>query len=193
VSAPTETHYGVLGIGPRATAEQVERAYRHAAGLYDEDSLVTYSLLDSEERQQARARVEAAYAVLRDAARRHEYDISLGLARGDSAPAFALSVEAASTPARAPVVVLPSPVTGPDLKKFRESRGIMLKDIAAASKIGVRYLEYIEIERVELLPAPVYLRGFVQEFARVVGLDPRATADAYLSRIASIRSARPGV
>src|SRR4029453_14725792 len=54
--APTETHYGVLGIGPRATSEQVERAYRHAAGLYDEDSLATYSLLDSEERQQARAR-----------------------------------------------------------------------------------------------------------------------------------------
>jgi flagellar biosynthesis protein FlhG len=180
VSAPQETHYGVLGIGPRATAEQVDRAYRHAAGLYDEDSLVTYSLLDADERQEARARV------------RHEYDVSLGLSRGDSAPGFALSAEAVPTPARAPIVVLPNPVTGPDLKSFRESRGITLRDIATASKIGVRYLEYIEIERVELLPAPVYLRGFVQEFARVVGLDPRPTADSYLSRIATIRSARPG-
>jgi flagellar biosynthesis protein FlhG len=191
VSAPAETHYGVLGIGPRATPEQVERAYRHAAGLYDEDSLVTYSLLDADERQEARARVEAAYDVLRDAARRHQYDVSLGLSRVDSVPAFALAVEA-SAPPRAPIVVLPNPVTGPDLKKFRESRGITLRDIAAASKIGVRYLEYIEIERVELLPAPVYLRGFVQEFARVVGLDPRPTADSYLTRIASIRPARPG-
>jgi len=186
VSAPTETHYGVLGIGPRATPEQVERAYRHAAGLYDEDSLVTYSLLDADERQEARARVEAAYDVLRDAARRHQYDVSLGLSRGDSAPAFALAVEAAA-PARAPIVVLPTPVTGGDLKRFRESRGITLRDIAAASKIGVRYLEYIEIERVELLPAPVYLRGFVQEYARVVGLDPRPTADSYLSRIGRMR------
>ena len=59
MSAPTETHYGVLGIGPRATPEQVDRAYRHAAGLYGEDSLATYSLLDMEERQQARERVEA--------------------------------------------------------------------------------------------------------------------------------------
>jgi flagellar biosynthesis protein FlhG len=192
VSAPQETHYGVLGIGPRATAEQVDRAYRHAAGLYDEDSLVTYSLLDADERQEARARVEAAYAVLRDASRRHEYDVSLGLSRGDSAPGFTLSAEAVPAPARAPIVVLPNPVTGPDLKSFRESRGITLRDIATASKIGVRYLEYIEIERVELLPAPVYLRGFVQEFARVVGLDPRPTADSYLSRIATIRSARPG-
>ena len=67
MSAPTETHYGVLGIGPRATLRsQVERAYRHAAGLYGEDSLATYSLLDMEERQQARERVEAAYGILRD-------------------------------------------------------------------------------------------------------------------------------
>jgi flagellar biosynthesis protein FlhG len=186
VSAPQETHYGVLGIGPRATPEQVERAYRHAAGLYDEDSLVTYSLLDADERQEARARVEAAYAVLRDGSRRHEYDVSLGLAR-EGAPAFALSVEAAPVPARTPIVVLPNPVTGADLKRFRESRGITLREIATASKIGVRYLEYIEVERVEVLPAPVYLRGFVQEYARLVGLDPRPTAESYLSRIGSMR------
>ena len=191
MSAPTETHYGVLGIGPRATPEQVERAYRHAAGLYDEDSLATYSLLDADERQQARARVEDAYAVLRDGGRRHEYDLSLGLSRAESAPAFALSVEAAPAPARAPIVVLPNPLTGADLKRFRESRGITLRDIATASKVGVRYLEYIEAERVDVLPAPVYLRGFVQEYARVVGLDPRPTADSYLSRIVSIGRRAP--
>lgn len=190
MSAPTETHYGVLGIGPRATPEQVERAYRHAAGLYDEDSLVTYSLLDADERQQARARVEAAYAVLRDGARRHEYDLSLGLSR-EGAPAFALAVEAAPAAVRAPIVILPEPLTGADLKKFRESRGITLRDIATASKIGVRYLEYIEAERVDVLPAPVYLRGFVQEYARMVGLDPRPTADSYLTRVVSIARRAP--
>src|SRR6185295_3149638 len=188
MASPTETHYGVLGIGPRATPEQVERAYRHAAGLYDEDSLATYSLLDMEERQQARERVEAAYLVLRDASRRHEYDVSLGIVSASSVPAFTPAAPLSLPgPERAPIVVLPTPVTGADLKRFRESRGISLRDIAAASKIGVRYLEYIEIERVELLPAPVYLRGFVQEYARVVGLDPRPTADSYLTRIAAMR------
>ena len=86
-----------------------------------------------------------------------------------------------------PIVVLPDPLTGADLKRFRESRGIALRDIATASKVGVRYLEYIEAERLEVLPAPVYLRGFVQEYARVVGLDPRPTADSYLTRIAGMR------
>jgi flagellar biosynthesis protein FlhG len=187
MAPPTETHYGVLGIGPRATPEQVERAYRHAAGLYDEDSLATYSLLDMEERQQARERVEAAYTVLRDASRRHEYDVSLGVVSASSVPTFIPAPPAVPGPERTPVVVLPDPVTGPDLKRFRESRGISLRDIATASKVGIRYLEYIEAERREVLPAPVYLRGFVQEYARAVGLDPRPTAESYIARVASAR------
>lgn len=185
MSPPVETHYAVLGIGPRATAEQVDRAYRHAAGLYDEEALATYSLLDGDERAGAKARVEEAYSVLRDPRRRHEYDVSVGLASAASAPAYAAAVDAPPMPARAPVVVLPDPVTGPDLKRFRESRGIPLREIAAASKVGVRFLEYIEAERVEVLPAPVYLRGFVQEYARVVGLDPRPTAESYLARVST--------
>jgi len=186
-----ETHYAVLGIGPRATPEQVDRAYRHAAGLYDEEALATYSLLDTDERRQARARVEAAYAVLRDPLRRREYDGSLGMAvdgpAAAAAPPPVPSAAAALAPARTPAVVLPDPVTGPDLKRFRESRGIPLREIAIASKIGVRYLEYIESDRVDVLPAPVYLRGFVQEYAKVVGLDPRQTAQSYLARMAGSR------
>ena len=187
MSAPVETHYAVLGIGPRATFEQVERAYRHAAGLYDEDALATYSLLDSAERHAARARVEEAYSVLRDPIRRHEYDVKLGLASETSPPpgpaAVPLAAAAAAAGARPSVVVLPDPVTGADLKRFRESRGIGLREIATASKVGVRYLEYIEADRSEVLPAPVYLRGFLQEYARAVGLDPKKTAESYLVRM----------
>jgi len=187
VTPRLESHYAVLGIGPRATAEQLDRAYRHAAGLYDAESLATYSLLDTEERQQARARVEAAYVVLRDPVRRREYDLTLGMAAPEAVPSVLPSTTAVDVPARPPMVVLPDPVTGPDLKRFRESRGIPLREIATASKVGVRFLEYIESERLDVLPAPVYLRGFVQEYARVVGLDPRQTAQSYLARVASAR------
>ena len=33
------------------------------------------------------------------------------------------------------------------------------------------------------LPAVVYIRGFVQEYARFLGLDARRTADSYLKRV----------
>ena len=75
------------------------------------------------------------------------------------------------------------PMKKKDLKRFRESRGIGLREIATASKVGVRYLEYIEADRSEVLPAPVYLRGFLQEYARAVGLDPKKTAESYLVRM----------
>ena len=57
-----------------------------------------------------------------------------------------------------------------------------LRQLAAATKIGTRFLEYIEEDRFELLPAPVYLRGFLQEYARTIGLDPKRVAEAYMKR-----------
>ena len=53
--------------------------------------------------------------------------------------------------------------------------------MAARTRIRTTYLEHIENERLADLPAPVYLRGFVLEFARVLGLpNPESTAAAYL-------------
>ncbi len=72
-------------------------------------------------------------------------------------------------------------MSGLTLKQFRSQRGISLREIADTTKIGLRYLEYIEGDRHSSLPAAVYLRGFLQEYAKAVGLDPRQTAEAYLA------------
>ena len=66
---------------------------------------------------------------------------------------------------------------------MREARGLSLRHISAATKIGIRFLEYIEEDRFAFLPPPVYLRGFLQEYARLVGLEPRSLADAYMRRL----------
>lgn len=182
-------HYEVLGLETHASAERVERAYRFHLELYDEAGLATYSLLDADELKAARASVQEAYSVLSDPDRRHEYDRGLGLARADEP---LLSFEAARPaalppgPPAAPTPVrerLAGLVTGAALRGFREARGVSLHEIATASKVGVRFLEYIEQDRHSELPAPVYLRGFVQEYARCVGLEPIATAEAYLARM----------
>jgi flagellar biosynthesis protein FlhG len=68
------------------------------------------------------------------------------------------------------------------LRRYREERGISLREIANQSKIGTRYLEYIEGDRLDMLPAAVYLRGFLQEYARALGLDPRRTANSYMAQ-----------
>jgi flagellar biosynthesis protein FlhG len=206
-----ESLYDVLGVGPRASAEQIERAYRHAVGLYDEDALATYSLFGPEERRAHKARVQEAYDVLRDPVRRGEYDerqrllgapglgvvtaASAAAARDGASATMSTGLPPLRVPGSVPTppppapAVLPDPVRGADLRAVRERSGVSLRDIAATSKVGVRFLEYIESDRFDRLPAPVYLRGFVQEYARVVHLDPRRTADSYLAYVAN-RDAR---
>jgi curved DNA-binding protein CbpA len=179
-----ETHYDVLGLEPQASRERVERAYRFCLELYGEGSLATYSLLETREIEAARARVLEAYEVLADPARRQEYDVTLGFAApGAPLLPFSSPLEEGAPEGGTSVPDLPEAVTGADLRRVREARGVSLREIAVASKIGVRFLEYIEQDRYPFLPAPVYLRGFLQEYARQVGLDPRRTAEAYMARL----------
>jgi curved DNA-binding protein CbpA len=89
----------------------------------------------------------------------------------------------------APVAPRPQPVTptgpvgGAELRKMREEHGVTLEHIAAVTKVSVRVWQDIENERFDRLPAPVYIRSFVQQYAREVGLEPRAAADGYLRRV----------
>ena len=119
------------------------------------------------------------YHVLADAGQRRSYDEALGVGAGPD-PAWYLPepVERGPEP-----IALPEIVTGAVLRRIRETRGISLRQIANASKVGMRYLEYIEEDRHAYLPAPVYLRGFLQEYARMVGLDPRRVTESYISQI----------
>ena len=54
---------------------------------------------------------------------------------------------------------------GEELRREREIRGISLKEIADATKISKRFLEAIERNDHRTLPAPVFTRGFVREYA----------------------------
>ena len=177
-SAEVGDLYSFLGLEPRASREQVERAYRFCLELYGEDSVATYSLLEPTEAEQLRLQAREAYEVLVDVERRRAYDEGRGFLPPDS-PVLPFPAPAPTDPP----TELPAVLTGADLRKLREARGISLRHIATVSKIGLRFLEYVEQDRFALLPAPVYLRGFLVEYARLVGIDPRRAADAYMSRL----------
>jgi cytoskeletal protein RodZ len=60
-------------------------------------------------------------------------------------------------------------------------REISLRDIADRTKISLRYLEAMEDDRFDLLPAPIFAKGFLREYARYVGLSPDEVVNHYLS------------
>jgi transcriptional regulator with XRE-family HTH domain len=68
---------------------------------------------------------------------------------------------------------------GEELRREREIRGISLKEIADATKISKRFLEAIERNDHKTLPAPVFTRGFVREYARYLGLNFEEIVNRY--------------
>ncbi len=60
------------------------------------------------------------------------------------------------------------------LREVRQSRALSLGEVERDTRINRDYLQALEQERYELLPAPVYTRGFVRAYARHLGLDAEA-------------------
>jgi cytoskeletal protein RodZ len=67
------------------------------------------------------------------------------------------------------------------LRRQREVREISLREIAESSKISIRYLEALEQDRFEILPATVFAKGFLREYANFVGLDPDEVINYFLA------------
>jgi flagellar biosynthesis protein FlhG len=72
---------------------------------------------------------------------------------------------------------------GATLKKLRQIHGISLDEMAERTKIRRAYLEYLEDERFQFLPAAVYIKGFVSIVASTLGLPAQRVADEYMSRV----------
>jgi hypothetical protein len=68
---------------------------------------------------------------------------------------------------------------GEELRREREIRGISLKEIADATKISKRFLDAIERNDHRTLPAPVFTRGFIREYARYLGLNCEEMVNRY--------------
>ena len=59
------------------------------------------------------------------------------------------------------------------LIRAREARGLTLEDAERDTRISRRYLEALEDEQFEVIPAPVYARGFLRSYAQYLGMDPQ--------------------
>ena len=73
------------------------------------------------------------------------------------------------------------------LKKQREIRKLTLREVSDATKIGMRYLEALEEDRFEVLPATIFAKGFLRNYAQYVGLDPDEVVNYFLVADAETR------
>jgi cytoskeletal protein RodZ len=71
------------------------------------------------------------------------------------------------------------PRVGQALRKARTDRGVDLSEVERSTKIRQKFLEAMEEDRWDELPAPAYARGFLEIYARYLGLDQQPLLDQY--------------
>lgn len=59
------------------------------------------------------------------------------------------------------------------LVSAREGRGLTLEDAERDTRISRRYLRALETGQFEVIPAPVYARGFLRSYSQYLGLNPQ--------------------
>jgi len=68
---------------------------------------------------------------------------------------------------------------GEKLKKLRGDFRMSLSEISRATRIQVKYLEYLENGEYHKLPADVYVRGFLRSYAHYLNIDEQAFINLY--------------
>ena len=68
---------------------------------------------------------------------------------------------------------------GAMLRAARDATGLSVPEIAARLKLTVRLIEVIEANDRRRFPPTVYLRGYVRNYARLLGLDPEPLIEAF--------------
>ncbi len=157
----------LLGIEADSGLEEAEQAWRNLKAIFAEDSLAIYGLIENTERREKLEELEGAYG--RIASRFNKPAAEQPVPDGNLKECL--------------LQLSPVESVGRLLRRLRESSGLTLGEIAHRTKISPMRLDQIEQEMFERLPATVYLRGFVLEYAKVLGFpQPQEVAGVYLAR-----------
>lgn len=68
---------------------------------------------------------------------------------------------------------------GEKLKKLRGERRISLNEVSRATKIQVKYLEYLEEGAYDKLPVDVYVKGFLRNYSEFLGINEEILIKLY--------------
>ena len=77
--------------------------------------------------------------------------------------------------------------TGELLRKIREYKGVDIPRLSDMTKVSKTYLRHIEDEEVDKLPALVYVRGFVYQYAKCLKLNPDLVATSYIFKLKQLK------
>ncbi|EQC45436.1 helix-turn-helix transcriptional regulator [Bacteriovorax sp. Seq25_V] len=208
-----KNYYEVLEVSVNANGEEIYQAYTRAKNAYSGDSLALYSLLSQDEATKILELIEEAYNILSDPEKRKQYNNVRGINADSSSHSLGVSADQVEefkqnkSSGEINKIVAKKrygldykedaefekeieqceEFTGEFLKRVREYKNVDLVRLAEMTKISKTYLQYIEEEDVAKMPATVYIRGFVYQYAKCLKLNPELVANSFLNRVKKLK------
>ncbi len=68
---------------------------------------------------------------------------------------------------------------GQEIKRERELRGISLQEIAASTRISLKFLQALEEDRLDVIPGKFFIRAILRSYAKSIGLDENQVLNRY--------------
>jgi curved DNA-binding protein CbpA len=191
-------YYDVLELSANAAQNEVIMAYERAKGTYSGGNPAIYSIFSEQEARALLVLIEEAYSILGNKDLRSVYDQRL--MSGNFKVTDLTYEEILNASKQKPAtprqeekktefkkdltfekeIASHEKWDGDFLKQVRDYKKVTLRKMSDTTKINGYYVTAIESMDLQSLPAPVYIRGYVVQIAKVLGLDEKRVADSYM-------------
>ena len=194
----TLDYYQILEVTPQADQEEIYSAYQKAQATYSLSNPEIFKIFSQEEAVAWMDLIEEAYSVIGSPNSRRIYDRD----HLSALPSMELSdteatIEEPDEPqegfARTKVseyriqetmenaIEKQEVFDGLFLKKIREYKNIDLTDFSKHTCIAIRHLYAIENNNFSVLPAAVFVRGYIIQYCRILSLDEKKVVSSFMS------------
>ncbi len=194
------TAYDILDIKPNATVKEIQLAYQRKLEVFADNSFIPFGLLTKEDKEKERDILEQNYKLLINNEARKKYDEELIAKKiifeeervsdyKETQGDFPQPQSVEEKESKESIVEEKendiSDVAyydGPGLKKIRILKKISVEEIVSETNIRTWYIESIEAERYDALPARMYVKGFLKQIAQYLKLPPEKVLKDYFEK-----------
>lgn len=192
-------YYDILEVSPHCAQHEVTAAYEKAKLTYSGENPAIYTIFSDEEARELLKLVEEAYSVLGNKTLRGLYDEKLaqaGIRKEDltfdalknqskifqEIPKKTVIEKIDFTPnaAMEKEIQDATVIDGEFLRRVREYKKVSLERLSETTKISAYYITALEKMEAANLPAAVFVRGYVGQVSKVLGLDDKKACDSYM-------------
>ncbi len=178
-----KTYYDTLDVSSSSSQKEIQSAYIKAKNTYSACNPKLYSVFSKKELEDLLKLIDQAYFVLSHPERRSTYDKELLKSHNKNILQKNMVIKSyyKKDPMFEKQIEEKDIFDGPFLKNIRNYKNITLDEISKVTRIGKPYLIAIENNDYQALPAPVFVRGFISQYAKCLSLKTQTVVNSYMS------------